>query len=98
MVKRSKGLRKRSRQIMRKSPRTRGMPPPTRSLVNFEVGDTVNIVIEPSVHKGQPYIRFQGRAGTVMGKQGKAFVLNVKVGGMVKKLIVGPEHLRRQEG
>ena len=97
MVKSSKGIRKRTRNILRKSPRHRGMPPITHSFINYEVGEKASVVIDPSVHGGQPHVRFQGHTGTVMGKQGKAYILHLSIGKHGKDIIVGPEHLRKQE-
>jgi len=62
----------------------------------FQEGNSVNIVIDPSFHKGQPHPRFQGLTGRVVAKQGKAYMVQVKVGNMPKRLIVRPEHLRPQ--
>ena len=58
-------------------------------------GDTVNIVIDPSYHRGQPHHRFHGLTGKVMKIQGKAYVIRTSVGNMDKDLIVRPEHLRK---
>ena len=58
-------------------------------------GDTVNIVIDPSYHRGQPHHRFHGLTGKVMKIQGKAYVIRTRVGNMDKDLIVRPEHLRK---
>jgi large subunit ribosomal protein L21e len=95
-MKTSKGIRKRSRNVLRKSPRQRGMPPITHSFIEFEEGEKAAIVIDPSVHGGQPHVRFQGLTGTVIGRQGRAYVLNVSDGESQKRLIVGPEHLKKQ--
>ena len=97
MVKSSKGIRKRSRGIMRKSPRDKGMPAPTKSFTKYNEGDVVSIVIESSVHGGQPHVRFQGTTGVITGMQGKAYIVTIKSGNMKKELIVGPEHLKKQE-
>ena len=98
MVKRSKGIRNRTRFVLRKRPRDRGLPPVTRSFAQYEVGDRAAVVIEPSVHGGQPHRRFQGETGVIAGKQGKSYVLKIKSGNKEKDLIVRPEHLKRQEG
>ncbi len=95
MVKRSKGLRSKTRHKLRRQPRDRGLSPITRSLQKFEEGEHVNIVIDPSKLKGQPHPRFHGLSGTVLKMQGEAYLLNVKVGNMDKKLIIRPEHLRK---
>jgi large subunit ribosomal protein L21e len=95
MVRRSKGTRSKTRQILRKRYREKGMPSTTRLLQTFEIGEKASIVIDPSVHKGQPHRRFYGLTGTITGKQGKAYLLEVKTGKKKKTLIVGPEHLRK---
>ena len=97
MVKSSKGIRKRTRKILRKSPRQRGMPPVTHSFTKYEVGQKAAVIIDPSVHRGQPHVRFQGHTGTIKGMQGKAYVLHLSIGKHGKDIIVGPEHLRKQE-
>jgi large subunit ribosomal protein L21e len=96
-VKTSKGIRKRSRNILRKSPRQRGMPPITRSFMEYKEGEKAAIVIDSSVHGGQPHVRFQGLTGTIVGRQGRAYILSVSDGGSQKDLIVGPEHLKKQD-
>ena len=93
----SKGIRKRTRNILRKSPRQRGIPPVTHSFVKYKVGEKAAVVIDPSVHRGQPHVRFQGHTGTIKGMQGKAYVLHLNIGKHGKDIIVGPEHLRKQE-
>ncbi|UCD91942.1 MAG: 50S ribosomal protein L21e [Methanobacteriota archaeon] len=95
MVKSSKGLRKRTRQKFRKRARERGLSPITRSFVEFEEGEKANIVIDPSIQKGQPHSRFHGQTGTVVGNQGNAYLLEVKMGRKMKRVIVSPEHLRK---
>lgn len=95
MVKASKGIRARTRGVLRKSLRERGMSPITRSFQKFEVGDRVSIIIDPSEHAGQPHPRFQGVTGTVSGMQGRAYVLEIRAGGKIKKIITSPEHLRK---
>ena len=95
MVKASKGYRRRTRSVMRKRARTRGLSPITRMFQQFEVGDKVNVNIDPSMHKGQPHVRFHGHTGTVRGMQGSAYRLDIKMGDMMKEIIVRPEHLRK---
>ena len=96
MVRRSKGTRSKTRRLLRKKPRQRGTPSTTRVFQVFEVGDKANIIIDPSVHRGQPHNRFYGLTGTVMGKQGKSYLIEVKSGNKKKTLIIRPEHLRKQ--
>ena len=95
MVKRSKGIRSKSRHILRKKPRHRGFSTITRSLQQFNEGEKVNIVIDPSIHHGMPHIRFHGHTGTVMGKQGNSYRVQLTSGKKLKTLVVRPEHIRR---
>lgn len=95
MVRTSKGLRKRTRQKFRKRARERGLSPITRSFVEYKEGEKANIVIDPSIQKGQPHSRFHGQTGTVIGNQGRAYVLEVKMGKKIKRVLVNPEHLRK---
>ena len=95
MVRPSHGPRKKSRQILSKSPRSRGLSPITHEFQEFEVGEKVHIYLDPSIHHGMPATRFHGKTGTVMGTQGKAFVLAVKDGDKTKTVLSTPEHLRK---
>ena len=94
MVVRSKGLRSKSRHILRKHPRARGNPPPSHALRRFEEGSSVAIVIDSSVHGGMPHVRFQGQTGVVIGRQGDAVRVQVVIGKKPKELVVRPEHLK----
>lgn len=97
MVRASKGTRQRTRQKFRKRPRDRGHPPVTHFLRVFETGEKAAIVINPSVHKGQPNKRYHGLTGTVVEKRGRAYVLAIKRGGLTKKIIAAPVHLKKLE-
>ncbi|MEX2703841.1 MAG: 50S ribosomal protein L21e [Candidatus Freyrarchaeum guaymaensis] len=94
LMKKSKGYRSRTRKLLKKHVRERGLPPLSRILRVYEPGEKVSIVIDPSIHKGQPHKRFHGKIGTVVGKRGRAYVVSVKLGNSVKTLISRPEHLR----
>ena len=95
MVKASKGYRRRTRSVMRKRARQRGLSPITKILQEFDVGQKASVNIDPSMHRGQPHIRFQGRTGTVVGMQGRSYLLDVMMGRKKKQIIVRPEHLRK---
>ena len=94
-MKRSQGLRSGSRKKFTRAKRERGLSPITRILEQYGVGELVNIVIDPSIQRGQPHHRFHGLTGTVIRMQGKACVVSTKEGDAVKQLIIRPEHLRR---
>jgi len=95
MVKRSKGTRSKSRYVMRKKPRTRGISAITRAMQQFEIGANVSVDIDSAVHKGIPHHRFQGYTGKIEGMQGDAYLVGITVGKKHKTLIVRPEHLGR---
>lgn len=95
MIQRSKGIRSKSRKKLSKRPRERGISSITRALQQFEKGDSVDIVIDPSIHKGMPHIRFQGYTGKIEGKQGESYLVGINDGKKHKALIIRPEHLRR---
>ncbi len=97
MVRASKGTRRRTRQKFRKRPRDRGLPPVTHFFTSFEAGERAAIVIDPSVHKGQPDKRYHGLTGTIVDKRGRAYVVAIKRGGLTKWVIAAPEHLRKLE-
>jgi large subunit ribosomal protein L21e len=90
----SKGLRRKSRKVLRKNPRERGMQPLGRALHRYNDGDKVLIKIDPSVHKGMPHRRYHGKIGKVMEPRGRAYVIGLKDGGKNRVLIVRPEHLK----
>ncbi len=97
MVKASKGYRRRTRSVMQRRTRERGLSPITRAFQKFEVGDRASVNLDPSIQKGMPHVRFHGRTGTVAGMQGRAYVLDVRMGGKMKQIIVRPEHLRKTQ-
>ena len=67
----------------------------SKALQQFEEGDSVNIVIDSSIHKGMPHIRFQGHTGKVEGKQGESYLVGINDGTKHKTLIIRSEYLRR---
>lgn len=95
MVRRSHGLKVKTRRVLRKRPRDRGLPPVTHSLLSFDEGEKASIIIDPSVHKGMPHRRFHGLTGTVVGKTGRSYHVRVKVGNAQKIVVTRPEHLRK---
>ncbi|MBD6956196.1 MAG: 50S ribosomal protein L21e [Thermoplasmata archaeon] len=95
MSKMSHGPRARSGMKLMKGVRERGMPPITRFLREFQVGERVAIDIDPSQHSGMPHHRFQGRVGIVIGMQGRAYLVEVKEGSVRKVIIASPVHLKK---
>jgi large subunit ribosomal protein L21e len=96
MAKRSKGTRSKTRHVLRKKPRERGLSPITRALQQFEEGDRVSIVIDPSIHKGMPHRRYHGKTGYISGQRGTSYLVDIRQGNAIKTIIARPEHLRKE--
>lgn len=95
MVKASQGLRYRTRKLMKKSVREKGaVPPLSRILVPYRVGDKVHIVVDPSIHKGMPHRRYIGKTGVIVGFRGRAVIVEIGIGSKIKRLYLLPEHIR----
>ena len=90
--KKSSGPRKRTRRIFKQ--KTDYRPTITKFIQDFPEGQSVVIDQEPSSHRGMPYKRFKGKVGKVIGKRGKAFIIEIREGNKIKKIISRPEHLR----
>ncbi len=96
-MKRSKGQRQGTRQILRRIKSERGRLNIARVMHEYEVGDRVAVVLDGGQQKGMPHRRFNGRSGRISGKQGRAWVVEVKDGNMKKTVVARPEHLRHLE-
>ncbi len=96
-MKRSKGQRQGTRQILSRSKSERGRLNIARVMHEYEVGDRVAVVLDGGQQKGMPHRRFNGRSGRISGKQGRAWVVEVKDGNMKKTVVARPEHLRHLE-
>ncbi len=94
MVTRTKGSRQGTRSILRKGKRERRRLFIGRSMQSYEEGDKVAIVLDAAQQKGMPHRRFQGRTGVIQGVQGRAYVVRVADGNMMKTVVARPEHLR----
>jgi large subunit ribosomal protein L21e len=94
---RSKGFRRRTRKLLRKSPRNRGLQPLGGLLREYKLGDKVLVKINPSVHKGMPHRRYHGRIGRIVEKRGNAYVVTINDGGKDKTIITRPEHIKPYE-
>lgn len=94
-----KGYRAQTRRLHRKNVRKRGLGSTEKYLIEHSVGDKVDIITDPSQHKfGMPHRRFHGKTGTVIGKRGRCYEVQVKIGKAQKMIIVGKEHLRQNNG
>lgn len=80
--------------MLRKKKRDKGKVAIRKVVQEFKKGDSVIINPEPSVQKGMPHRRFFWKKGRVLDKQGKAYVIELKVNKNVKKVISSPVHLK----
>jgi len=95
MAKRIGGNRRKTRHKLAKNVRDRGKISLARYLQEFKVGDGVCLCAEPSIHSGMYYPRFHGKAGIIVGKQGKCYQVKIKDVTLAKTVIVHPIHLKK---
>jgi large subunit ribosomal protein L21e len=96
-MERSRGFRTRTRGKLTKRHRDKKLNVISRLLTEYTEGDKVHIVLEPSVHKGMPHPRFHGMTGTIIGKRGNAYLIQIRDKKKNKTIIASPEHIRKQE-
>ncbi len=95
MVKASQGPRHRTRKLLRKHVREKGAVPPLSLVMQeYSVGDKVYIKPNPAIHDTLPHRRYIGKVGKVIGRRGRAYIVEVFLGNKRKELILYPEHLR----
>ncbi len=89
MVRKSYGKMRGTRHKLK----SRGKPTISKFLKDFNNGDKVCIDFVPS--SKLPHPRFQGLVGTVVGKRGKSYIVEIRDGNAPKKLMLRPEHLEK---
>ena len=80
---------------MSKNVRDKGKISISRYLQEFKDNEKVYLVAEPSVHEGMFYPRFYGKSGTIIGKKGKCYEVQIVDINKQKMVIVHPIHLKR---
>jgi len=93
MGRKAKGYRRKSRSILRRKPREKGKTGLSKILYEYKLGEKVVVKINPSVHKGMPHRRYQGKIGVIVNKRGRSYIMNVTQGKATKEIIVRPEHI-----
>lgn len=73
---------------------SRSGPSPDIYLREYKVGEKVQVIIEPSVHKGMPHRRYNGLVGEIVEKRGSGYILRVFQGDKPKEISVMPDHIR----
>lgn len=92
MTKPSRGVRRKTRKKFAQKPYYR--PSITKFLRQYESGQQVVIMQEPSSQRGMPHRRFRGRSGYVLGKRGKSYIVEIQDGNKAKRVISRAEHLK----
>ena len=90
MVVKSHGPRRRTREKLRGPPKLTV----NKMLQNFEIGQAVAIVPTSNSQKGMPFRRFFGLTGKVLEKRGRGYVVEIRDGNSMKKVMARPEHLK----
>ncbi len=96
MVQRVGGFRRKTRSKLRKQYRQKGKISISKYFQNYKEGNKVRLKAEPAVQGGMPFPRFQGKSGTVVGKQGECYKVEIKDGNMKKTVVVHPIHLKME--
>jgi large subunit ribosomal protein L21e len=96
-MQKSEGFRSKTRYKLKKHPRQRGLFPLTRALRVYKIGETVHVVLDPSVQKGMPHPKFHGKTGKIVAQRGSSYLVKVKDGGKYKDIIARPQHLRESK-
>ncbi len=93
----SNGPQKGTRHKLQNDARSRGTSPPQQAVKQFDDGEKVHLSLDPSTQEGRFHPRFNGQVGTIVGKQGQAYQVEINDGGKIKKLIARAAHLNPKE-
>lgn len=89
----SKGFKVKTRKLLTKKGNF-GFSDHLLAIEQLKKGDKVVIYINPRFQQNMPHRRYHGKIGTVIGRRGRSFIVNVSKGEKKIKLIVPPEHLK----
>ncbi|MEM2934059.1 MAG: 50S ribosomal protein L21e [Methanocellales archaeon] len=91
---RSRGERRKTRDRLSKTIREKGLSPVSRAVREYKIGERVHIEIDPSVHRGMPNPKFQGKTGRIIGMRGSAYIVEVSDGNAIKEINIRAQHLK----
>jgi large subunit ribosomal protein L21e len=92
----SNGPLSKTKGKLKNDPREAGTSPPQRAIAEFGAGDTVHLSLDPSIEDGRFHPRFNGQTGTVQGKQGAAYKVEITDDGVSKTIVAKAAHLTAQ--
>ena len=95
----SYGTRARTRHMFSKGFKNHGVIPLSQYLMDVKVGDYVDVMCNPTVHKGMPHKYYHGKTGIVFNitKSAVGVRVNKLVNGRIinKRIHVRIEHVRK---
>lgn len=94
MVTRGNSTRRKTRHLLKKHFRTKGKISMTRYFAQYEEGQKVQLLAEPSLTKGMYNTRFYGRPGIVKKKVGSCYHIQIKDGNKTKLILSHPVHFK----
>ena len=94
MVRKSKGLKSKTRKKISVRKRDRGKVKISDLLKVFKTGDRVLIKPNASYQVALPHRRYFGKIAMVKDKKGSCYSITVKIGNSEKTLTMSPAHLR----
>lgn len=80
--------------VKRKKIRARGKLQFSRYFQELGNGEKVSVVREKAVSSSFP-VRLQGRTGTIEGRRGRAYIVNIMDQDKEKRFIIGAIHLKK---
>ena len=94
-MKRIGGNRRKSRSKLRINLKDRGKLYISKFIQELEPKTKVAFKANPTYQKGIYNLRFHGRVGEVIKKQGDCYVVSLKDGKKAKEIITHPIHLKK---
>lgn len=95
MTTRMDGFRKRTRRKFKKQDSMKGKLSIRKYLQKLVPGDKVSLNVEPAYQKGMYRPKYMGKIGTVVGKKGQCYLVEIMDFTKKKTLIVHPIHLTK---
>lgn len=97
MVKRIGSKQRKTRHKLKLHYRDRGKLSLSKYFQQFTMGQQVGLKLHPAVQEGRFYRRFHGFTGTIVGKLGTCYQVQIKDGGKEKRVYVHPIHLHHAQ-
>ena len=96
MAKRIGSTQRKTRYKYTQHYRQRGKLSLGRFFQEFAEGDKVNLITNPMVQEGRFFRRFHGMTGTISGKRGFCYRVEIQDGHKDKPAFVIPIHLKKE--